>query len=230
MKHYLAVCGLVIASTFPAQAWYDYGHSTVAEIAQTRLNPTAAAAVNKILSGRSLASVADWADEYRESHPETRNWHFVNMPIDVDVYDPAKHCVPSRYGDCAIAEIERLRNDLRCAPGPKDKATALRFAVHFVGDLHQPFHTVAENHGEHSVHVGVFVDGVRCTGGCRTPAMSANFHEVWDSVLLDKAAWSWGGTVDRIESGWLASDEAKTPGIDGGAPVDWLIETHELAA
>jgi S1/P1 Nuclease len=33
----------------------------------------------------------------------------------------------------------------------------------------------------------------------------------------------------RAESGWLQSKEAAQPGIDGGAPLDWALETHRVA-
>lgn len=225
----LAACGLFVASTVSAQAWSEHAHSAIGEIAQVWLNPKAAETVDEILSRRSLASVAPWADDERDADSATRDWHFVDMPLDTDTYDPAKHCAPGPNGDCALAEIERLRNQLRCAPTLEEKATAIRFAVHIVGDIHQPFHTVRDNYGENEFHVGVFIGGVRCTGKCQISAEATNLHEVWDNVLLERAAWSWGETVDRIEAGWLASDEAKMPGIDGGTPVDWLIETHKLA-
>src|SRR6266851_5110578 len=124
------------------------GHSIVAEIAQRRLSPQAAAAVDSVLGrGHSLASAATWADDVREARKSTTRWHFGDMPIASDRYDPATQCEASPEGDCVIAELERLRNDLRCAPDPAAKQEALKFAVHYLGDIHQPLHTVADERG-----------------------------------------------------------------------------------
>src|SRR6202049_3675076 len=73
-----------------ALAWDQEGHSIVAEIAQRRLSPAAADAVGRVLGrGHSLASVASWADDVRETAPETYNWHFVEIPLAANQFDPA---------------------------------------------------------------------------------------------------------------------------------------------
>jgi len=58
----------------------------VAEIAQRRLNDAARDTISTILKNvspaldhASLASFASWADDYRVTHPETTNWHFVDI-------------------------------------------------------------------------------------------------------------------------------------------------------
>ncbi|OHV87515.1 S1/P1 nuclease [Mesorhizobium sp. ORS 3428] len=78
----------------PAAAWGPEGHSIVAEIAQRRLSATALTEVKRILGGEvSMASVASWADDVRYSvHPESYNWHFVDIPLANDTYDPVSEC------------------------------------------------------------------------------------------------------------------------------------------
>src|SRR5215813_6732307 len=137
----------VAASAFATEAlaWGEDGHAIVAEIAQRRLDDGTYAAISSILANASptlkhasLASLASWADDYRPTHPETTNWHFVDIPLKEDVYDPAR--------DCKIAELERLKKDVRCKTG-EDQFNALKLAVHFVGDIQQPLHTVLEKTG-----------------------------------------------------------------------------------
>src|SRR5581483_11849536 len=121
--------------------------SIVAEIAQRRLSPAAVQAVEQALGrGHSLASVASWADDVRDIAPQTYNWHFVDIPIAADAYDPARDCAPGPKGDCVIAELDRLSDQLQCGTDA-EKLDALKFAVHFVGDVHQPLHTVLEEKG-----------------------------------------------------------------------------------
>jgi hypothetical protein len=129
----IVLTAAIILAPVTAWAWGQEGHSIIAEIAQRRLTPQAAAAVDGVLGhGRSLASIASWADDYREQDPATEPWHFVDIPVDATQFDPASECA----GDsCVIARLDILKNDVRCATDP-DKMNALRFAVHFVGDVH----------------------------------------------------------------------------------------------
>jgi hypothetical protein len=85
--------------------------------------------------------------DIRNQRPETYNWHFVDIPLAETRYEAAKHCKPSERGDCVVAELDRLRRDLQCAPTDGQKRDALRYVVHFIGDIHQPLHTVDEGRG-----------------------------------------------------------------------------------
>ncbi len=211
-----------------AQAWGPEGHSIVAEIAQQRLTPQAAAAVQSLLGGRSLASVASWADDVRDKRPATSQWHFVDIPIASSTFDRATQCKQTDKGDCVIAELERLKSDLRCAAGPDGRLEALKFAVHFVGDIHQPLHTVDDKIGGNDIPVIVFLRGKACSQACKVP-LPSNFHAAWDSDLIHAVVFAWGAYVDRLEQDWLKGPEATQSGIDGGTPTDWALETHTKA-
>jgi hypothetical protein len=230
MRTLIVTITLLCAPLSPAFAWGQEGHSIIAEIAQRRLTPQAAAAVGQILgNGHSLASVGSWADDVRDARPNTYNWHFVDLPIATGTYDPVRDCTndPNK-GDCVIAELDRLKNDLRCAPDDK-KADALKFAVHFVGDVHQPLHTVLEERGGNGIQVDMFLHGLACGGACNATHSHSNFHAAWDSALIMKTVWDWGAYVERLETGWLTSPEAQSPGIDGGTTVNWAEQTHQAA-
>lgn len=224
------LAGLLAAMTcVQARAWGPEGHSIVAEIAQQRLSPQAAATVDRLLGhGRSLASIASWADDIREAEKATTNWHFVDLPIDVSRYDPATQCKPSDLGDCAVAELTRLQHELRCGSGDAARARALKLAVHFIGDIHQPLHTVDEKRGGNDIPVAVYLRGLACSQACKTP-LASNFHSVWDVDLIHAAVWDWGAYVDRLEGGWLKGPDAQKQGLDGGTPADWAVETHAIA-
>jgi hypothetical protein len=196
---------LAVAFGGQALAWGQEGHSIIAEIAQRRLSPEAARSVGQLLGrGHSLASIASWADDARDTRPETSNWHFVDMPLAVRKYSASRDCAKDpKSGFCIVVELDALRNVLRCASG-NDQVEALKFAVHFVGDIHQPLHTVGEAKGGNDIKVDLFMRGLTCSGTCEPG------H-------------------NRLEDGWLKSAEAVQPGIDGGTVVDWAEETHALA-
>jgi S1/P1 Nuclease len=147
-----------------AWAWGEEGHSIVAEIAQRRLSQNAAQAITQILRANpnatpyptpSLASISTWADEVRYNGPqpnETYNWHFVDIPRQDTHYDPQTECPKEKpaQGDCVINELLRLRNELRCTTDDQ-QLRALKFAVHFAGDIHQPSLTIWENAGGNGI-------------------------------------------------------------------------------
>jgi S1/P1 Nuclease len=216
-----------------ALAWGPEGHSIVAEIAQRRIaheSPAVMDRIQRILGpGVSLASIASWADDFRSENDATSNWHFVDIPIASSVYDPISQCKATPKGDCIIAELDRLRNgELRCKKGDEQKR-ALMLAVHFLGDIHQPLHTVHENNGGNTVDVLVFMHGARCKKDCRPTSAATNLHAAWDVNLVTMTVWDWGAYVTRLEKDWLNSAEAKKPGIDGGTPLQWALETHQAA-
>ncbi len=218
----------LLASTGAAFAWGQEGHSIVAEIAQRRLSPAAAAEVERLLGkGHSLASVASWADDQRTAHPESYNWHFVDIPLADTAYDPATECKPDPKGDCAIGELSRLATDLHCAADDAAKLDALRYAVHLIGDIHQPLHTVGDAKGGNEIATKVTFTGATCRKNCE---MTVNFHAVWDSTLITRTVWDWGAYVDRLEDGWLKTPEALDPAAIAGTPTDWMLQTHAVAA
>ena len=94
--------------------------------------------------------------------------------------------------------------------------------------IHQPLHAVGDERGGNGIPVVVFLKGLACTQACKTPLLS-NFHAAWDSDLIHAAVFAWGSYVDRLEQGWLKTPAAQKPGIDGGAPADWAVETHAAA-
>jgi hypothetical protein len=223
-----------------AWAWGEEGHSIIAEIAQRRLSQSAAQAITQILRTNadatayttpSLASISTWADEvrYNGTQPnETYNWHFVDIPRQDPRYDPATECPKEKpvQGDCVINELSRLRNELRCTTGDH-QLRALKFAVHFVGDTHQPFHTIWENAGGNGINIKeIQFKGKTCTAAnCSTPP--DNLHKMWDTTLIRAMEYNWPTFVDDLEIGWLTTDAAKNDNKDD--PVAWAEDAHNEA-
>ncbi|WP_057212783.1 S1/P1 nuclease [Ensifer sp. Root127] len=198
-----------------AFAWGQEGHSIAAEIAERRLNTSAAAMVSSLLGpGVSLGSVSTWADDVREERPKTYNWHFVPMAMGQSDYIPQRDCaLDPEKGDCAVAEILRAQKEMHCASDILARAEALKFLVHFVGDLHQPFHTVLEGFGLNRHAVTTRIGGETCGTACdfhRLKSEDENLHTVWDSTLIKKQVYGWGSYVDRLETTWLKTADVAT--------------------
>lgn len=223
MRHAAVALLLAFLPVDQAAAWGADGHSIVAEIAERRLTAGVRAKVEELLGpGVSLASISSWADDVRETRLETSRWHFVSMALDETVYDPEKHCVlDAERGDCVVAEIARARRDLACDTIPTERAEALKFLVHFVGDLHQPLHTMKEKIGGNRIPVTVEFPGLI---GFHF-AEPTNLHVVWDSKIIERATWAWGSHVDRLEAGWLKENKDEL----GDDPIAWALAAHKDA-
>lgn len=160
----------------PAQAWGDDGHKTIALIAEQYLEPAVKTKIAAMLAAdpdsltsHDLASEASWADKYRDSnnrrdhYEQTQNWHFVDLEInDPDMKvacfgraplppgtlasnGPAKACIVDKITQF-LAELKNPKTDF------EERLIALKFLLHFVGDVHQPLHT-ADNHDRGSNEV-----------------------------------------------------------------------------
>ena len=206
----LATALLTLAISPAALAWSALGHRMVGELAQRHISPAALAQVELLLAGEpdpTLAGVADWADRLRDLDPErfkaTSRWHYVNTPPGLDCdYDAARDC-PG--GNCVIGAIQAQRRILADRRQPLEaRRDALKFIVHFVGDVHQPMH--ANNHddlGGNRYQVSLrtelqpeayarkyYVDGV----------MGTNLHSIWDYYILGTEGLSLAQYSDRLDA------------------------------
>lgn len=196
----------------PAWGWGRIGHRVAGKIADSRLTPTARAAVASLLEpGESLASVSTWADEVRREFPESGPWHYVNVPITEPRYD-AKF-VPKE--GCVITKIDDFRKILADPNAPRlERQKALKFLAHFVQDMHQPVHVGhRDDRGGNDLQVQFFGQG-------------SNLHRVWDSGLIEH--------VDRPEKDWVdALSKTITPELadswSKGGPPDWANESLDIA-
>lgn len=225
MKRWIAML-CIWALPWPAWAWGQEGHSIVAELAQRRLSPAASAQVRLILGGDvSLASVSTWADDVRSLRRETSNEHFVNIPLAVSAYAEDVHCNPTPRGDCVVKAIPRILAQLVDPTlSPEHRRDALKYLVHFVADLHQPFHTVSDLQGGNGLAVVFFVDPAR------QRTASTNLHAVWDYGLIRALYYAWGSYVDSLEQDWFAGrTAAELTALGGGSVAQWAIESHRAA-
>lgn len=237
MRRRLAVI-LLLASVIGLEsltAWGGQGHRLVGLIAADRLTPVARQNVAWLLDGQSLADVSSWADTITIDQQQTSYWHYLNIPPDATGYDRDRDCPrqpnvaagarTDRWRDCVVDRIayweERL-GDLTLDRA--DRATALKFLVHFVGDLHQPFHALGVGRGGNDVHVRVFGEA-NCGSDPAKPS-PCNLHSVWDSRLIARRSLD-----DRAYVGVLRKViadralDARPP----GTPAEWAEQSWQLA-
>jgi nuclease S1 len=195
-----------------SHVWYAEGHRLIARIAESRLTPHTAEAVRSILAGQSLAAASSWADDIRGQRPQTSRFHFVNIPLDSNSYVATRDC---GTGHCIIAEIERDRGTLSDTSSSEvERAEALRFLVHLMGDLHQPLHV--SDHSDKG-------------GNNRTVWLldqQVNLHAVWDGELINTRRLGEDAYLQRLKQ---AMDSLDLSAVERGTVVDWAMEGHRIA-
>ena len=166
-----------------ALAWDRLGHALIASLAERQLSPQARAQIALLLPDQPeedqpeeprLPSIASWADEIRgePKYRETSPLHYVNF-VGVCRFDPHRDCPD---GKCVIAAIDRYAKVLGNTGEPlAERIEALKFLVHFVGDVHQPLHAGHRSDlGGNRFQVNVLGKGT-------------NLHRIWDHSVLASA-------------------------------------------
>ncbi len=217
---FVAALIVLAPAVVPVAAWGAQGHHIVARIAWALMTPAAREHASALLDGGGMdafVAAATWADDVRSNRPETSNWHFVNIHVSEAHYDAARHCPPTERGDCVVAEIARLRAEL-VEPGRSAalKAEALKFLIHFVGDLHQPLHTIDnKDRGGNDVRV----EALRGEDGRAT-----NLHAAWDTGLINLSDETEAARAVR-----LLQDLAEHPVNVDLDVVKWAEGNHDVA-
>jgi hypothetical protein len=194
----------------PALAWGPVGHRTVGEIAEHHLTRRARAEVSRLIAPLTLADVSTWADEIRYL-PEWKladPWHYIS----IDDGETLQTTARNPKGD-VLEAMERMERTLRDrAATPRERAEALKFLVHFIGDVHQPLH-VGRRDDAGGNKVEVTFNG-----------RPIDLHWVWDALIINDQGYSYSELARALDHptpqqvrAWQASTFA-----------DWIGESQAL--
>ena len=142
------ICLILITPTL-SLGWGAGGHMMTAQIAFDRLNPRARAQVRTLLAipinpaavtqlSTNFINASHWADDLRP-FPEFDSFkelHFIDKPFSDDG-TPLPADLPTNN---IVTALEENVNVLKTSTDNNARAQALRFIIHFVGDIHQPLH------------------------------------------------------------------------------------------
>ena len=222
MTRLLALLALLL--TTPAQAYWEYGHETVARLAYDSVKPSTRAAIDALLAQEALLetptcpagtieAASYWPDcvkELKDRFSYAFSWHYQNVDI-CKPFDVKSAC---KDGNCVSAQIDRNARLLadRSVPA-RERLMALAFLAHFVGDLHQPMH--AGDRGD--------------LGGNRVPmsygiasSRRMNLHGIWDGYLAERSI----STPPPLA---VPTDAAERAAMAAGTTEDWSRENWEVS-
>jgi nuclease S1 len=202
----LSLCLIGISPAY-ACAWGPKGHRIIAQLAWAYLSPNDQQQIKDLLAGEDFVAASTLADEIPRSRKEMA-WHYVSIPLG-ETFDDHRDC---KGDDCVVDRIEHFTKELSDPSHSSEKRLeALKYLIHFVGDIHQPLHC-AENgdNGGNSRQVTFF-------------GISTNLHKVWDTDMIERTELSEGRYVDT-----LAARGYDISYLNG--PVDWANESNGVAA
>jgi S1/P1 Nuclease len=244
---------LLLCPMMPAFAYWEYGHQTVAQIAQSNMSAKAQGNMARLLRAApmvgtpkckltTIKEASIWADCIKGDNLRwgyTNPWHYQNVDI-CKPFDLKSACA---NGNCVSAQIDRNFALLKDKSLPDHiRLEAMAFLIHFVGDIHQPLHA-----GDRSDRGG---NDLKVNYGIMP---GYNLHSAWDGLLADRAlsaappiirrysisersAMAAGGSRQWSEESWQVSKAIAYPrALDGdacsavpGAPV--TIDEADVAA
>lgn len=214
-RHTISKCAvLCIMWTAPLQAWWSMGHRLVGYIGEKKLEPQTRVLLEPLLQQpinaynaaltRSLSSFPDaaiWMDEVKNSAiPDLHKNHYINTPLYLneinqtltraDVMDRiirTSAANPYNVLTCLNWSLYQLAGYFDDQQVTQERAAALRYLLHLMGDLHQPLHIIGL----------ILPDGQNDEGGNKLrltqPIEVENLdrqiqkidklHMVWDSIL-----------------------------------------------
>jgi hypothetical protein len=212
----------LLTAAWPAHAYWEYGHESVARIAWEQMRPDTRRQVAALLrQGRLLETpecpvstieqASVWADCIKplgDRFAYVYSWHYQN----VDVCKPFDLKAACKDGNCVSAQIERNARLLADPKVPvRERLMALALLVHFMGDLHQPMHA-----GDHQD-----LGGNKVAANYGIVGGRANLHSIWDGWLAERAISTPPSGPSAILAQISVTDRER---IASGSVEDWSRE------
>jgi len=189
----IGLLSIVLLMPSVSLGWGAGGHMMVASIAFKRLNPRAKAKANELLrikidpaavtaKSTNFVNAAHWADDLRPfaQFDHFKSLHFIDHPFSTDgTALPAGQPEP----DNIVKALEDNVNILKTSTDKNAQAQALRFIIHFVGDIHQPLHCTARVTSANAKgDAGGNLVSIKIPGPNGT-LKTTNLHSYWDGGI-----------------------------------------------
>ncbi len=223
----------------PVLAWDAEGHMVVAQIAYNHLDDAVKAKCDALIAvpvyhstsiNSNFVTASAWADDIKSYTSAFSDLHYIDIPISLDgyptngvPYDPSN--VVTAIRSC-VATLQDSTQTL------SNQATALRFLIHFCGDITQPLHC----------STGVTTNRPTGDAGGNDFSLTGpgwnNLHSLWDAgggYLSDSVTRPFTPASQAIIVNKAAAVEAAYPypvATIGPIPdpLPWAMEGNGIAA
>lgn len=215
MKKPLFIALITTCCSIGLISWGVTGHRTIGRIAENHLSAKAKAGVQALLGAQSLADVSTWADEVRldPEYRQTASWHFLNLPLGL-TFPEFKQRVESMKTENVYSVLQQQEHILvNPSSSRQQQIVALKFIVHFVGDMHQPMHVSrAADKGGNTIQLNYNGYGT-------------NLHSLWDTKLLHQA----GTSYERLAKKYDHPTPEQIRKWQSDPVITWVWESYELS-
>jgi hypothetical protein len=192
----------------------------------------------------SLEFAAVWPDTVRRTDPYkyADNWHFVSIPRTETNYNAATQCLvkaTAPEGDCAIGGLAHFKKVfVNSSSNQKQRLDALRFIIHFVGDIHQPLHTSEDLSFIHNNKPGDRGGNYRFVcflavnhNGCIDDEYqdNRNLHSTWDKYMILTLHPDELKYIDDLDNKIKAMSASERANLMAGTPIEWVEGSHAIA-
>ncbi|MEM7037230.1 MAG: S1/P1 nuclease [Bacteroidota bacterium] len=225
------------------KAWWDPGHMVTAQIAYQNLDKSVRQKADDLIDvlkkaypyTSNFVEASCWPDDLKSEGVHLYDtWHYTNIP-----YNPDGVALPPKPEVDVIWAIGKCGSILSSTKTrPIEKARALAFMIHFVGDIHQPLHST-------TMYSNELPGGNRGGNHFDIDESHGNLHKLWDdgcgylSHLNDirpYRAVKEANTSDEMKrlkemakKIIKAHPEKKMPEAAQLDPKFWAMESHNLA-
>jgi hypothetical protein len=242
----IGLISFMLLTPIISMGWGAGGHMMVAKIAFDRLNPHAKAQAQMLLAipinpagitshSKDFVNAAHWADDLRPvpEFDSFKELHFIDTGFSTDGTPLPELPTPN-----IVTALEEQVNILRTSSNKAAQAQALRFIIHFVGDIHQPLHCATRvdsahpegDRGGNLVRIKVV--------GANGQTKQTNLHSYWDGGLGSFPPSGANFAPPPLSSipAAVAKAKAGNPDTDPALKLDdptnyqaWADESFELA-
>jgi hypothetical protein len=207
--------GSVFFLPFCSFGWGVQGHRIVGQVADSYLTAKARIAVQKILGNESMAMASNWADFIKSdsAYDSIYRWHYINVDAGLSSVQLHAYLAKDTVADI-YTKMNFLIRELKNKKLPQDKKKMyLKFLIHFVGDVHQPFHV-----GHHEDLGGNKVSIVWFNN-------PGNLHALWDDQLINFQQLSYTEYTNAINH----TTQKQRLAWQKQPVSEWVIESYVLA-
>ncbi len=237
MKHFWKILAGLALCAVPATApaWGPEGHEIVAGIAQPHLTPRAKRQIKFLLGDRRLGEyeVASWPDiirgtqEYEAIYPGNGRWHFVEFNVS-EKYDEDFELKLPDDGQDIVTQIGRWQQVLADKKAPAGRRLdALRFLVHFAGDVHQPLQCAYRygDMGGNMIPVHSFRGRHYAIDADTAQDRAPDLHSVWDEYMVYELMAGRRATPTARElAAEITAEQFQR--WSQGVPFDWAVDSY----
>lgn len=176
----------------------------------------------------TMATAATWPDQQAkldETFAFAYTSHFVNVRGEFSPRDLYRICL--EQAGCVATGILFYTDVLRSDRASREqRGEALRFLIHFVGDVHQPLHA-----GHREDKGGNDIKDLRLLE-YTTAKERANLHALWDggiiALALGRGGKTWATWAVELDGDITSEERQRWIAVD--SVVDWIEESRLFAA